>query len=607
MPFIGGVGYYTSAMLYIDFSNVVVELNDNLKLTKNTVFQTLGGPGNEVRQYDDTFVHSVNKPDKIDGVIVFKGGSSAYLTGCALIAPRRVTIDGNGAAIDAEGSYVHDAFANGNYSAVQMTMCIAPIIRNIVTTNSLSFGIQMSYCPGGLIENCKGMNTRHENGIQVTANAEHIRTFSDTDQTTWGGYRIVDCEAENCKNHGIGSYGAVGVQIINPKVSNCGNNDGVQQAGPAGGINVEHDGINKSRNYCAVITNPQVVNSYGFGLRTNCVGTQVSKGNVVNTKKPSGGVYPAKDVVPYIWGSAVFVQGAGTLETDGLNIDGSDRVGYRINAAGTLYPGLKVNGGIVTGCKERALYGISFDMAVVSPSTVISANGDSANSATIQTFTCEFNNAPGNTNQGLLDFSGIYVGNQGGVLSTLQVGTVVLRDVTGGENNANNNASAYHSIYIETCAKTLRAEKVNLSAINQKQLRVVKCLGLFGNIFANPDCISGYQTGAGFPKFDYTGIVAPNVQSTVIYGFGNGIPAFSVSASSAAGPGVSTRDVAVNGLYPGDVVNAGFNKPLQGCLLDAEVTANNTVTVTWRNFGSSAVSYTLGGVVSVRGTRVLGN
>lgn len=595
-PTIGGVGYYISDMVYVDFSNVTIELCDRIKLTKNTVRQSYG--------VTNPNTGSPNTPNLFDGVIVFRGRPGDYLTGCSVVAPRRVLVDGNGAAIDAQGSYVHDAFASGNYAAVQMTMCIAPVVRNIETTNSLSFGIQLSYAPGGIVDNSKARNTVHENGIQVAFNKEHYGAVSDTDQTTWGAYRLVDCEAESCKNHGIGSYGAVGVQIVNPKVSNCGNTNGLEQAGPAGGINVEHDGTNTTRNYRVVITNPHVTNSIGFGIRTNCAGTQVSKGNVVGTKKPSN--YTESN--PTIWGSAVFVQGAGTLETDGLIVDGSERVGYRLQAAGTLYPSLKINGGRVTGCKERAVYGVGFNQVVISRSTEVVNNGNSADANTLQNFTCEFNNAAGNADGGTVDFSGWYYGNQGCVISTSRVGNVILNDVAGGENNANANATAYHSCYIDTCLGMLKVDKVNLSGVNLKQARVVRAVGTHSRIFASPDCVQGFQTGSLLPKFDYAAAtISVNVQGSVIYGFETAIGALSVPAASAGVPGTLTRNVTVKGLFVGDIATVSYNKPLQGCLLDAEVSANDTVTVTWRNFGAAVVNYAGTGQLQIRGTRVLGN
>jgi hypothetical protein len=599
LPKIGGVGYTTRDWIRVDFDYCVIELNDNIKLTKNTVRQTAAtNPNNG----------SPNTPNLFDGVFVFRGTTTSYLKGCVLFSRNKSKVDGNGIAIDAQGSYVHDAFANGNYSAVQFTMCDRPLIHNIISENSLSFGIQMSYSPGGIISECEGNAPKHENGIQVTANAEHIRTFSDEDQNTWGNYRILNCSARNCPNHGIGSFGAVGTFILNPKVTHCGNNTGTSQAGPAGGINVEHDMVNLSRDYRTTIVMPQVTRSYGFAIRTNCVGTQVIGGFAKNTKKPSAYV----ETNPTIWGSAVFVQGAATLELTGFDIDGSDRVGIRANEAGGLFPTVVVNGGKIRGCKERAIYAIGFAKFIISSETDISNNGDSTNTDTQQLFTCEFNNQPSNTDAGTLKIQGNYQNNQGCVALVTRVGTVTIDNVTGGENNANTNAVAYHSFYLQNIFTSLSIGSINLTGSNLKQTRVVRMEGTFGPLFLSPDTVNGFQLGASLMKIDYTGAtLSASNYSTVIYNTLGGLGALTVPAASGGIPGTLTFTHTIRGLNLGDIVQAAINRDIGGCYLEAIATSTGTtadnVTVRLRNFTASPVNITSGGTINFRATRVLGN
>lgn len=599
-PKIGGVGYTVSDWIRVDFDNCVIELNDNIKLTKNTVRQTMG--------VTNPNTGSPNTPNLFDGLFVFRGTTTAYLKGCALFSRNRSKVDGNGAAIQAQGDYVHDAFANGNYSAVQFTMCERPVIHGIVSENSLSFGIQMGYSPGGIISECEGNAPVHENGIQVTANAEHIRTFSDTDQHTWGNYRILNCSARNCPNHGIGSFGAVGVYILNPRVNGCGNNSGTSQAGPAGGINVEHDMVNVTRNYRAEIHAPQVTSSFGFSIRTNCVGTKVIGGFARNTKKPTN--YTESN--PTIWGSAVFVQGAATIDLIDFDIEGSERVGIRANqASGNLYPSVNVIGGKITGCKERAIYAIGFANFSISPTTEISNNGDTASTSNPHLYTLEFNNLAGNTDEGFLNIQGIYKDNQGPVATVSRVGTVTLDNIDGGENNQNTSSAAIHAFFIDSVFKHFHVGKVHQSANNIKMSRVIRCSGSFGRIYANPDTVTGFQTGSQLPKLDFTIATLTSANSsTVIYAI-QSLGAITVPAQSGGVPGKATFTATALGASVGDIVQVAINRDIGDCILTGRVTglltATDNVTCTLLNPTASPVVLSTGGLASLRVTRVVGN
>lgn len=598
LPKIGGVGYTTSDWIFVDFHYCRIELNDNIKLTKNTVRQTNAVNPN---------TGSPNTPNLYDGVFVFRGTTTNYLKGVSLVSENRSIVNGNGLAIQAQGSYVHDAFVNGNYSAVQFTMCDRPLIFGVISENSLSFGIQMGYSPGGIIEQCEGNNPVHENGIQVTANAEHIRTFDPNNQYTWGNYRILNCSAHGCPNHGIGSFGAVGTFILNPKVNNCGNDTGTSQAGPAGGVNVEHDMVNVTRNYRTTIVAPQVTNSIGFAVRTNCVGTQLIGGFARNTRKPTA--YTESN--PTIWGSAIFVQGAATLDAINFEIDGSDRVGIRANAAGSLYPSVNFVGGKITGCKERAVYAIGFNAVTISPTTEVSNNGDPASTSNPHLYTMEFNNAPGNTDQGTLNLQGIYKNNQGPVCQSSRVGNVSLDNIDGGENNQNANSLAIHAFFISDCFQNFHVGKVHQSANNLKVSRVIRCAGSFGRVFANPDTVTGYQTGSQLSKLDFSAATLSAFNSsTVIYGVQT-LGAITVPAQSSGVPGKSTFTATIPGASVGDIVQCAINRDIGDCILTARVTglltAADNVTVTLLNPTASPVVLSTGGTCSLRVTRVIGN
>jgi hypothetical protein len=473
-PPIGGVGYSISDRIYVDFSNCVIILDDNLKTTATTVRVSSGGV-----------------PNQRDGVILFVGTSTAYLNNCALISNVGVTIDCNGRNIT---NYTHDAFAGGNYAGVQFSLCNRPVCKNIYVYNGLAFCINFGYTPGGLIDNCDASDSVNENGIQVTSNKEHFAVISETDPTTWSNTRTVNCRAWNCRNHGIGSFGAVGVTHYNPKVWNCGNNDGTSQAGPAGGINVEYDQVNASFNYRVKIINPEVTRSWGFGIRTNCVGTQVIGGFVKGTRKPTN----YTDGTPAIWGSSVFVQNAATIDISGLDIDGSDLFGVRGNGSGSLFPKIKFNGSI-KNCVDRAIYVISFAELFVDPLTFFSNNGTTSGGVP----TIEANNTVANIDGGILRIGGRFEINGGQVLKTDRVGFIDIDNVRG-RNNNNSLAATDHAIFITGANTELQAANVLLTSTNARQARIIRSNGTISKAVIDRDSILGDQTNTTAPRADIT-------------------------------------------------------------------------------------------------------
>lgn len=495
MPFIGGVGYYISDRILVDFSNCLIWLEDDLTNTATTVRTTAG------------------VPNLFDGTIIFRGTASVYLDKVGLCAPRRVRIDCGGRNIT---GYTHDAFAGGQYGGVQFTFCKNIVCQNVYVYNPLTFGIHTTYALGGQIADCDVSDNLYDNGIQAGFNGETATTFSDTDPATWSNIYILNCRAWNCKNHGIGSYGAVGVVVLNPKVWNCGNNSGVAQSGPAGGINVETDGTNLTRNYRFTAVNISVEGSFGFGFRTNCLGTRVYGGRIKNIKLPTA--YSADPSYP-VWGSGAFIQGGATdcelLDVDidgvcvGVSAAGASGSGIQMNNASTLYPGLTYRGKI-TNCRTRAVNGFGVGSVTISPESEFSANGDPTASAYAAAgpynWTIMLQNSVANINGGDVKIGGKFDSNYGGVANTLSVGIVDVSDIRGRNNNISY-SSAYHAIYIDTVATELRAANILLTSSNSLQSRVMKSNGTIAKAVLSRESIIGDQTSTTAPRADIAATV----------------------------------------------------------------------------------------------------
>lgn len=489
MPFIGGVGYHVSNRIYIDSSNITILLEDNLTYTG-----TVG----------------------ITAVIHFTGAISParYIENPALIAPKRVRIDANGRNLI---DYVHPTPGQpGAMHGVLFQFCKNIYLENIYVYNGASGGITTSFCLGGRLVNPEASDSMYDNGVYIYNNGEHYGLPTDSTPERWANIEVLNPRAWNCANHGLGIYGAINTTWINPKVWNCGNNllngpDGnPRAAGPAGGFGIEFDSANDPsalNDYRVSIQNIQVVGSTGYGLRSNCKGVRVVGGYITGTKKPT--VFT--DSVPPVWGSSVFVQHNATVDLVGVDISGSDLYGVRVAGSATQKPRVRIEGGRITGCLDRALYAINFDEFIVSPTTVVIGNGLIAGG----TNSVELNNLPNNSGFGYASISGRFEGNGGQVIVAFGVGTVNLSAIRG-HNNGVNLASANHTIYIDTATTTLIAGDILLTSNNGKQARILKTNGTIAKAVICRDTILGDQTSTVAPRADVAAtILLADVYSAV--------------------------------------------------------------------------------------------
>lgn len=571
LPYIGGAGYAVSNAIVVDFNNCTIVLCDDLALTNTTA--TSGSPLSAIR---------------------FVGTSSVFLENPALIAPRRVRIDCNGR--NASG-YTHVPGSDASvadHHGVLFRFCKNVRTQNVYAYNGLIGCITTSYCLGGEIADCDASDSVYDNGIYLFGNGEQIVTFSETNPATWSNIRVVRPRAWNCANHGLGIYGAVGTHWENPKIWNCGNNTGVAGAGPAGGLGVENDGTNFTRNYRFTATDVEVTGSYGFGIRTNCKGTVIKGGFVRGTKIPTA----YTDSSPAIWGSAVFIQTSATDAVVEVDINGSERVGIRVQGGTPYFAGVRFKG-LIELCVERAVYALQFGTVEIDPSSIVQNNGASGNTTPGDFYTVDLSNSAGNVDAGVARISGRFVGNYGGLVQGARIGTIDLFDISGSENLLAY-SSAFHALYFPSVIGLLQARDIVLHSSGNKQARILKA-DLVSVAYVDKASILGSQSNDGVPKAEITATVQ---RSSELVGTKTW-DAPSVAALTSGVPGTTTTTVTITGAALGDAAAATLNVALSGLAMTAEVTSANTATVTLWNFTGSAIDLASARLV-VRTQRSLG-
>ena len=564
MPVIGGVGYYVSRAILIDFSNVEIVLEDNLTYigTNPLPLNVYGaaalvhfqgaintGPQQNVHVYLDNVSLRAPKRVKIDGgasnhttvtrfnlsVTTSVGSKVCTTTSTAqMFVGMRVSGNANIPALNSVskitnattfeidkaatvGGATTTTFSTGydhvvgygSRHGVLFQFCKNVYLANIHADNCLAGGITGSYVIGGTLDNPVASNIRYDNGVMFYNNGEHYGAMSDTTTDTWCNVTINNARAYNCANHGVSTYGAIGVTWNSPKVWNCGNNtktapNGLDRAaGPAGGVGVEFDSntdVNALLNYRTTINNPQVTGSYGFGIRTNARGTKVTGGFVRNTKVPTA--YAADEPANPIWGYGVFVQNNGTLNATQLGIESSERGGLRMQGGTNQYPEA-VFDGTIRDCVGRAIYGVGIGALTTSPASRFTNNGSQAGGATVVDLT----NSALNASAGRATISGIFENNGGSVLSSASLGSLNLSQIQG-KNNGANLASAFHAIYVSSGVE-VTANTINLTSTNSKQARILK-VDACDKAVIDRSSILGDQTRADLPRAE--------VSSTLLIG-----------------------------------------------------------------------------------------
>lgn len=581
LPRIGGTGYYTSQTLVFDYDGATVYLDDDVTLTKTDPTDFVGP--------DAAYQSGVNGCGLI--TFLFAGilqgpRTKSYIQAPQLIGLRRVTVNGNGAA--AFSNYTYVVGSAGQHAPVTFRGTVGGTIKNIIAKNGLVFGIDCIYCPEILIDRCVGVEPLYDNGIQVNANREHIAAFSDTDPRTWANATIRDCMAIRCRNHGIGAYGSVGVNIINPVTIECGN-DGparhtggtITDAGPAGGINAEMDGTNHDRDYRVSIVNPRVYRSMGFGIRSGCKGTKVYGGLVQGTRTPTDVTYVAADT-GNLWGCAVFAQGAATVDLYGTEIDGSERFGVRMALADNHYPTVTINGGKISGCVKRAIYGQGIGKLTISPATEFIENGNTEDTTAGDQYCIDISNAADNTDGGSVQIAGHFEDNYGGIAKLSKLDAIDLSKGITGRNNGRAWASQYIMINVPDTVQTLYAGNITLDDANGKSARIAQ-VQIAARAYVHRESIIGRITSTVFEPFEIitvTNLILGTGPSNVIY------PSFSSSYT----PNSANGNVTFSSVTGNITINSNTTgvPPIDGQIITftfiQDATGGHTITwnASWR-------------------------
>lgn len=490
LPFIGGAGYNISQTIVVDFDNCAIELGDHVTLTKTDATNLVGPDATNQTGVNGVGICCFMFTGRITGT-----GAKTYIQRPRIYGTRRVIV--NSQAQNTTG-FTYVLGQVGNHAPIVFIGTQNGSVENIICSNGLTGGIIASYSPWFVADRCVASTTIYDNGICALVNQEHLVAVSDSDPTTWANTIIRDCVAINCANHGIGSYGAIGVTVENPLVIGCGNNTGIAVSGPAGGINFEHDGTNLSRDYRGTVINPRVFNSFGFGMRTNCKGTRAIGGCIAITKLPTA--YSANPSYN-LWGSAIFVQGAGELVLEGTDIEGSEAYGIRLAVAGGLYPSVYIRGGKYTGCTKRAIFGQGVATVTMSPDTLITGNGNVSDTTAGDQYCIDISNSADNTDAGLFQIAGRFENNKGGICKLSRPGTVDWTKGISGKGNGGAWASAYFMLFITDSVQTLHAANISLDNQNGKAARLAQ-VAVAVRAFVDRRSIIGEQTSTTREPFE---------------------------------------------------------------------------------------------------------
>jgi hypothetical protein len=565
LPKIGGVGYYISDTIVVDFDNCTILLDDNVTLTKTDPTAARGPDAASATGVSGVGITAFLFAGKLTG----PAAQRSYIQRPRIIGLRKVQINGNGNNATTAGAYTYVVGAAGTHMPVVFNGTVNAEIRNIWAYNGLNGCIATAYSPGAIVEDVDVSLTQYDNGLTSFSNQEHILAYSETDQRTWSNQRWARIRAWDCANHGIDSYGSVGISLMDAQISNCGNDRAspTDPSGPAGGLGVEWDGVNFDRDYRFRAENVIVTGSTGFAFRTNCRGTVFSKCKAINTKAPVN----YTDSTPGIWGSAVFLQTyARSCDID-VEIEGADNYGVRLQGSnasvfvgsiatdgtltvtsvtsGTLAIGQDVGGpgvapdtkivslGTGTGgtgtyvlstvgqvvasatlstgfypggrfrirakdCRKRGFYAIGYGVVKIDRDSLFERCG-SPTDTTSSNFVFEINNAPANVNGGYFKFSGEYNDNYGQVITISgPVGRLDISQVRG-HNNGSVLASAYHSIYCGSAVGQLSAADIMLTSTNAKTARIITYNG-GTKALIHRSSIIGDQTNTLKPLVDLT-------------------------------------------------------------------------------------------------------
>lgn len=495
---IGYGGYSISDCIVVDFDNCTILLDDDVTLTKTTAKSFVGPDASAA-----TGVHGVSMCAFLfAGKLI--GSGKYYLKRPQLIGLRKVMIDGNGRNCTDYGTYV--VGSAGNHHVVGFMGVDDAVCRNVYAYNGLTGGITQAYGHGTLFEDCDASHSVYDNGLLIGANSEHFLTFSDTNPRTWNNGRIVNCKAWMCANHAGGAYGAVGVTLENFKYWGCGNNTGAAVSGPAGGINVEHDGVNVTRDYRFVAINCEGDGSYGFPFRTNCRGTRLIGGRFTGTKKPTN----YTDAAIPLWGNAIFVQGGATLDAIGVVIDGADAYGIRANTANGLFPSVRF-GGRIENCALGSIYAFGIALLKTDLSCEFNNNGSVGQTDGTKysiTVSNAGSTAASNQDLGVVDIAGSFNENHGPIATVSRIGTFNVNRGINGHNNAKSSTSSVVMITADDITQRLRVANIMITSDQNDGTSKVGRIMRVGQVSASAvvdlPSVLGYQINTSVNNVSFT-------------------------------------------------------------------------------------------------------
>lgn len=313
LPHIGGAGYYIRDTILVDGSNISLEICDNVLLNKTTR----------------------------SSAITFKGTFGNHISNVSLIGIGAIqTINGNGLGMTTGGfptysDLADDGVASFFYSAVNFAWCDNWSCENIHATNGLMNSLRVVQCGAGSIKKCVGSYAVYDNGGSIDFNPSN-KTFSETDPETWSNAVVEDFVAHHNESLGLTAYGAVGVKFIRPFLYANGNDD-PSKPHNGGGLSVENDLRNMTRNARCTIIDPTIMGNYSYGIFVSIPGVSLIGGNIENTIVPTARIAAQSDVTA-TKGSNITVLAAGNIKTTRTRLSragGSNLRALSIGGSGT--------------------------------------------------------------------------------------------------------------------------------------------------------------------------------------------------------------------------------------------------------------------------------
>lgn len=552
LPYIGGGGYVVSDKITIDFSNCIILLGDDIRLTKTSK----------------------------SALFVFSGASRAEkISNVALVGyGRKSMVDGNGAYMS---GYTYSLVDN-LYSPILFRWCVNWRIENIWATNGLVNAIRGYQVGAGIDIDCDASNTIYDNGHSIEFDPT---TWTSGDPTSAASSGIIRPRAWECRGYGVTAYAAARIQIDGARVWSCGNDgsDGATYNVVGGGISVEIDASDSSaHDLRATIIDPQVDDCYGAGISLTERLTQIFGGRISGMKRTSVKPDPIDGN-----GSGLRLLGRGEAETFGLKIEKSGGNGIVLVASGGLFPSLRFDGEVRESVR-RAIYARGVASLEISPNSLIENNVDDGVSYPSTIYVSNSGGTNYNQNAGRFRASGAIRDNGGRSIQSEYVQQVDLHGLRL-RDNAKTTSSASSQLRVSDAGFASAIDVISTDA-NSKTTEIVNFQSTVAIGIA--DSICGDATNAAVSNSATT---RPTVQRQGVL---RGAKTWAPGNQSAGARGTTT--ITVTGAALGDMVRVSSSIDLGGLTLFAYVSAANTVTVIYENRTASTInigSNTLSAVV----------